>query len=258
MGQGLRRHRHGQRVGGRPGRGDPGPDRRPRRRRGHRGRRPAPDLRPGLLRPRPGRPARPGRRAVTRHAKVELPMIEIFGRGGSHEVELVRRLPAHPGLPDAHRPLPAAAGSTSAGSSARPSRSTGSRRRSTRWSGARCCARSSSSDGAAHRQRRHLRASSRLDGEDFEVDNNIWLVGDDDEVIVVDAAHDHRPIVAGVGARRVVGRGLHPRPQRPHQRRRAAGRGRRGADLAPSRRPDAVGRRLARPGARRASWPTGR
>jgi glyoxylase-like metal-dependent hydrolase (beta-lactamase superfamily II) len=43
-----------------------------------------------------------------------------------------------------------------------------------------------------------------LDGEDFEVDNNIWLVGDDDECIVVDAAHDHRPIVAGVGSRRVV------------------------------------------------------
>ena len=43
-----------------------------------------------------------------------------------------------------------------------------------------------------------------LDGEDFEVDNNIWLVGDDDEVIIVDAAHDHRPIVAGVGSRRVV------------------------------------------------------
>jgi len=43
-----------------------------------------------------------------------------------------------------------------------------------------------------------------LDGEDFEVDNNIWLVGDDDEVIVVDAAHDHRPIVDGIGARRVV------------------------------------------------------
>jgi glyoxylase-like metal-dependent hydrolase (beta-lactamase superfamily II) len=43
-----------------------------------------------------------------------------------------------------------------------------------------------------------------LDGEDFEVDNNIWLVGDDDEVIVVDAAHDHRPIMAGVGSRSVV------------------------------------------------------
>ncbi len=42
-----------------------------------------------------------------------------------------------------------------------------------------------------------------LDGEDFEVDNNIWIVGDDREVIVVDAAHDHRPILAGVGDRTV-------------------------------------------------------
>jgi glyoxylase-like metal-dependent hydrolase (beta-lactamase superfamily II) len=42
-----------------------------------------------------------------------------------------------------------------------------------------------------------------LDGEDFAVDNNIWIVGDDREVIVVDAAHDHRPILAGVGGRRV-------------------------------------------------------
>ncbi len=28
-----------------------------------------------------------------------------------------------------------------------------------------------------------------LDGEDFEVDNNVWLVGDDDRVVVIDAAH---------------------------------------------------------------------
>ena len=27
-----------------------------------------------------------------------------------------------------------------------------------------------------------------LDGEDFEVDNNVWLVGDDSEVVVIDAA----------------------------------------------------------------------
>ncbi len=40
-----------------------------------------------------------------------------------------------------------------------------------------------------------------LDGEDFEVDNNIWLVGDDREVMVIDAAHDHRPIVDAVGDR---------------------------------------------------------
>jgi len=43
-----------------------------------------------------------------------------------------------------------------------------------------------------------------LDGGDFEVDNNIWLVGDDHEVVVVDAAHDHQPIVAGVAGRKVV------------------------------------------------------
>jgi glyoxylase-like metal-dependent hydrolase (beta-lactamase superfamily II) len=42
-----------------------------------------------------------------------------------------------------------------------------------------------------------------LDGEDFNVDNNIWIVGDDREVIVVDAAHDHRPILDGIGGRRV-------------------------------------------------------
>ncbi len=44
-----------------------------------------------------------------------------------------------------------------------------------------------------------------LDGEDFEVDNNVWLVGDDHEVVVVDAAHDHRPIAAAVAGRRVRG-----------------------------------------------------
>jgi glyoxylase-like metal-dependent hydrolase (beta-lactamase superfamily II) len=43
-----------------------------------------------------------------------------------------------------------------------------------------------------------------IDGEDFDVDNNIWLVGDDDEVVVVDAAHDAGPIVEGVAGRRVV------------------------------------------------------
>ena len=43
-----------------------------------------------------------------------------------------------------------------------------------------------------------------LDGEDHEVDNNIWIVGDDREVVVLDAAHDHQPIVEAVGERRVV------------------------------------------------------
>jgi glyoxylase-like metal-dependent hydrolase (beta-lactamase superfamily II) len=42
-----------------------------------------------------------------------------------------------------------------------------------------------------------------LDGEDFDVDNNIWLLGDDDEVLIVDAAHDAAPIAAAVDGRRV-------------------------------------------------------
>lgn len=42
-----------------------------------------------------------------------------------------------------------------------------------------------------------------LDGEDFEVDNNIWILGDDREVVVLDAAHDAAPIIAAVGGRKV-------------------------------------------------------
>lgn len=42
-----------------------------------------------------------------------------------------------------------------------------------------------------------------LDGEDFDVENNIWLVGDDHEVLVIDAAHDAGVIAAAVDGRRV-------------------------------------------------------
>ena len=42
-----------------------------------------------------------------------------------------------------------------------------------------------------------------LDGQDFDVDNNVWLVGDDDEVIVIDAPHDAAPIVEAVAGRTV-------------------------------------------------------
>jgi glyoxylase-like metal-dependent hydrolase (beta-lactamase superfamily II) len=44
-----------------------------------------------------------------------------------------------------------------------------------------------------------------LDGQDFDVDNNVWLVGDDSEVVVVDAAHDAEAILAAVGGRRLAG-----------------------------------------------------
>lgn len=42
-----------------------------------------------------------------------------------------------------------------------------------------------------------------LDGQDFDVDNNVWLVGDDHEVVVIDAAHDAAAILAAVGERRL-------------------------------------------------------
>lgn len=42
-----------------------------------------------------------------------------------------------------------------------------------------------------------------LDGGEWEVTNNIWLVGDDREVMIFDAAHDHEPIVDAVNGRRV-------------------------------------------------------
>lgn len=40
-----------------------------------------------------------------------------------------------------------------------------------------------------------------LDGQDFEVDNNVWIVGDEREVIVIDAAHSASEISAAIGER---------------------------------------------------------
>jgi glyoxylase-like metal-dependent hydrolase (beta-lactamase superfamily II) len=43
-----------------------------------------------------------------------------------------------------------------------------------------------------------------LDGQTFDVDNNVWLVGDDSEVVVIDAPHDPDAIEAAVGDRNLV------------------------------------------------------
>ena len=43
-----------------------------------------------------------------------------------------------------------------------------------------------------------------LDGQDFDVDNNVWLVGNDDEVLVIDAPHRAEPILEAIGGRRVA------------------------------------------------------
>ena len=43
-----------------------------------------------------------------------------------------------------------------------------------------------------------------LDGGTWDVDNNVWVVGDGSECVVIDAAHDAGPILDAVGGRRVV------------------------------------------------------
>ncbi|WP_309648765.1 MBL fold metallo-hydrolase [Nocardioides sp.] len=45
--------------------------------------------------------------------------------------------------------------------------------------------------------------SFSLDGETHQVDNNIWVVGDDTECVVIDAPHDVDDILALVGDRTV-------------------------------------------------------
>ena len=43
-----------------------------------------------------------------------------------------------------------------------------------------------------------------LDGGSWDVDNNVWVVGDDRECVVIDASHDAEAIMAGVGGRTVT------------------------------------------------------
>ena len=42
-----------------------------------------------------------------------------------------------------------------------------------------------------------------LDGETHQVDNNVWVIGDDEECIVIDAPHSVDDILAVVGGRTV-------------------------------------------------------
>ena len=42
-----------------------------------------------------------------------------------------------------------------------------------------------------------------LDGETFDVDNNVWVIGDDAECIVIDAPHSADGVLAVVGDRKV-------------------------------------------------------
>ncbi|WP_405865727.1 MBL fold metallo-hydrolase [Streptomyces sp. NBC_01515] len=52
----------------------------------------------------------------------------------------------------------------------------------------------------------HLVTSGQftLDGGTWDVDNNVWIIGDDTEAVVIDAAHDADAIAKAVGDRRLV------------------------------------------------------
>ncbi|MFJ2620140.1 MBL fold metallo-hydrolase [Glutamicibacter sp. NPDC087344] len=43
-----------------------------------------------------------------------------------------------------------------------------------------------------------------LDGGTWEVDNNVWIVGDENEVIVIDPAHNSQAILEVIGKREVM------------------------------------------------------
>ena len=43
-----------------------------------------------------------------------------------------------------------------------------------------------------------------LDGGTWDVENNVWVIGDDEECVVIDAAHDAKPILEAIDGRRVL------------------------------------------------------
>jgi glyoxylase-like metal-dependent hydrolase (beta-lactamase superfamily II) len=43
-----------------------------------------------------------------------------------------------------------------------------------------------------------------VDEQAWEVETNVWLVGDDEEVLVIDPAHDLAPILSAIGGRRTA------------------------------------------------------
>ena len=88
-------------------------------------------------------------------------------------------------------------------------------------------------------------APSRLDGGTWDVDNNVWIVGDDTEAIVIDAAHDATPSrrrsAAGAAARSRAPTHTTTTSTRPPRWPRD-----RGADPAPPGRPPRCGSRPTR------------
>lgn len=58
--------------------------------------------------------------------------------------------------------------------------------------------------GRARIERLVTSGTFSLDGGTWDVDNNVWIVGDDTEAIVIDPAHDGDAVAAAVGERTVT------------------------------------------------------
>ncbi len=139
----------------------------------------------------------------TPEMKLELPLLDVFGRGGSLKSSWYGDcLPSRdfPMLIDLHlqgrldlgrvrhRDHPAGRGGEGV-------RADAPRRRAALGGGALMTTRIE-----------HLVTSGQfsLDGGTWDVDNNVWIVGDDHEAIVIDAAHDADAIAEAVGDRRLT------------------------------------------------------
>ncbi|MQY36566.1 Hydroxyacylglutathione hydrolase [Streptomyces sp. RB17] len=55
--------------------------------------------------------------------------------------------------------------------------------------------------GGARIERLVTSGTFSLDGGTWDVDNNVWIVGDDTEAVVIDAAHDAEAIARALGGR---------------------------------------------------------
>ncbi|MFF7454233.1 MBL fold metallo-hydrolase [Kitasatospora sp. NPDC008115] len=60
------------------------------------------------------------------------------------------------------------------------------------------------STAAARVDRLVTAGTFELDGGSWEVENNVWIVGDDTEAVVIDAAHDAAAIEEALAGRRLV------------------------------------------------------
>ena len=152
---------------------------------------------------------------------LELPLIDVFGRGGALKSSWYGDCLPVPRLPDADRPVPAGPAALDAlrHRDDRPRRRRGGVRR--RCTTATCCARWWCSDERSSRieHLRHLAAPSPSTAAPGRSTTTSGWSATTTRCVVIDAAHD-----AGRdrgGRRRPHGdrHRVHPRPRRPHRRR---------------------------------------